>query len=119
MSALTRRIRRLEDRCGDGKSEGLLLVRSGVGLALDVDQCVEILRECGFLPTGRSMDHVNLCTVPDGLDAKATERFLRQKGAEICNYGDAQNCVDTEKLDGVDGDEDPASFAKARKIVDG
>lgn len=93
MSPLTRRICRLEDQFGieDGNSEGLLIVASRVGLALDADTCVQILRECGFLPTGRGLGLVNLCKIPDGLNAGATERFLRENGAALCTPRSVQN----------------------------
>ena len=47
----------------------------GRRLALDENTCVGILRECGFLPTGR-FGVVDLAKIPDGLNAKETERFL-------------------------------------------
>jgi len=50
-------------------------------LALDTDICVEILRECGFLPARRWVV-VDLGKIPDGLNARETERFLRERGAE-------------------------------------
>jgi hypothetical protein len=53
-------------------------------LALDEDRCVEILEECGFLRNGPGFGLVNLCNVPAGLDAEATERYLRENAAEIC-----------------------------------
>jgi hypothetical protein len=92
MKALTRRIRRLEDRyeSTDGNSKGLLMVVSGVGLALDADTCVEILRECGSMPTG-AIGLVDLLKIPKGLDAKETERFLRENSAVICGSRRAQN----------------------------
>ena len=52
-------------------------------LALDTDSCVGILRECGFLPARRWVV-VDLGKIPDGLNAKETERFLRENGAETC-----------------------------------
>jgi hypothetical protein len=93
MSQLTRRICRLEDQFGieDGSSEGFLIVASRVGLALDPYECVQILRESGFLPTGPGFGLVNLLNIPDGLDAIATERFLRERGREICGTSVAQN----------------------------
>jgi hypothetical protein len=88
MRIIDRRLRQLEDRLGptDGKP-GILLVacRAGWGLALDQDTCIHILHECGFLPTG-PIGVVNLSEIPDGLNAKETERFLRENGAEICGF---------------------------------
>ena len=90
MTAVMRRIRRLEDRfaAADRPRPCLLLVvcRAGWGLALDQDRCIQILGECGFLPTGPA-GVVNLGDIPEGLNAAETERFLREKGAEICGLG--------------------------------
>jgi hypothetical protein len=86
MRAVVRRIDRLEDQFGSAMGKpGILLVVSsaGWGLALDEDRCIEILRECGSLPTG-PIGLVNLCQIPDGLNAEETERFLRENWAEIC-----------------------------------
>ena len=52
-------------------------------LALDDDTCVGILRVCGFLPAQRWV-FVDLGKIPEGLNAKETERFLREGGAETC-----------------------------------
>ena len=51
--------------------------------ALDMDTCLGILGECGFLPTGR-IGVVNLLHIPFDLSAEELERFLREKGAETC-----------------------------------
>jgi hypothetical protein len=87
MNALTRRIGRLEDQCGcSGKrrpSIFLIVCHYGWEPALDQDRCIEILGECGFLPTGE-IGIVNLRDIPEGLNAKQTERFLRERGAETC-----------------------------------
>src|ERR1035438_7434718 len=93
MNPLTRRVSRLEDQFGteDGNSEGILIVASRVGLAMEADSCVQILRECEFLPTGPGLGLVNLCKIPDGLDAEETKRFLREKGRGICGTSNAQN----------------------------
>ena len=84
MTTMYRRIRKLEDRLGlaNGKPPLLIVVSlAAKKLALDEDRCVQILRECGHLPTG-AIGLVNLGEIPDGLDAKETERFLRKRGAE-------------------------------------
>jgi hypothetical protein len=94
MKAVTRRVRRLEARfgCGEGSSQGIQLVVSGPYLALDDDTCLQILRECGFLPARFvGIRLVTLCRIPKGLSAEETERFLREKGAEICGSRGAQN----------------------------
>ncbi len=84
MNTIHRRVRKLEDRfwIGDGKP-GILLVlcHAGGRLALDQDRCIQILGECGFLPTG-PVGLVNLLQIPDGLNAEKLERFLREDGAE-------------------------------------
>ena len=93
MKAISKRICKLESRLGLGPgTEQLLLVVTAAGrvLALDQDRCVQILRECGFLPTG-PVGLVNLGEIPDGLNAEELERFLRKDGAEICGLRSARN----------------------------
>ena len=93
MRTVARRIAKLEDRFlpGNGKPQLLLVVTAaGRGLALDQDRCIQILRECGFLPTG-PVGLVNLGQIPSGLNAEETERFLRKDGAEICGLRSAQD----------------------------
>jgi len=82
-----RRIAKLEKQFGTVESEPpLLFVVSRVEcrIALDEDRCIEILRECGFLPTGPTLAVVNLRKVPNGLNPKETERYLRENASEIC-----------------------------------
>ena len=68
---------------GDGKPRILLVVcKAGWRLALDMDRCVEILDECGSLPTG-PVGLVSLLGIPEGLNAGQTERFLREHGAAL------------------------------------
>jgi hypothetical protein len=81
--AITRRIRRLEDRFGSASGKAFLVVTSCVTLALEADTCVQILRECGFVPTG-GIGVVNLCKIPDGLNAEEIKLHLRKHGAELC-----------------------------------
>jgi hypothetical protein len=93
MKALTRRIGRLEHQLStDGSSPGILLVLSGVGcqLALDQDKCIQILCECELLSAG-GVCVVDFSKVPHGLNAEETKKFLREKGAEICGLRSAQN----------------------------
>jgi hypothetical protein len=48
-------------------------------------QCNEtILEECGYLRDIGGASVVMLADIPDGLDAKETVRFLRERGAELC-----------------------------------
>ena len=92
MSAISKRLCKLETRFGLGPDTDQLLVvltLAGRGLALDADACVQILRESGFLPRG-AMGLVNLGKIPNGLNAKETERFLREHGAEICGSNSFQ-----------------------------
>jgi hypothetical protein len=87
MRTVTRRIDKLEDRLGIGTGKpGLLIVASaaGDGRALDVDACMNILQECGFVPTGPGINMVDLLHLPNGLNAEELEKFLREHGAEIC-----------------------------------
>jgi hypothetical protein len=93
MRTVVRRIAKLEDRFwpGNGKPPLLLVVTAaGRELALDQDRCIQILRECGFLPTG-PVGLVNLGEIPDGLDAEELERYLREHGAETRGFHGAQN----------------------------
>jgi hypothetical protein len=87
--ALTRRIDKLEDLLGIAAAKRpckVWVVRPfGRELALDDDRCLEILRECGFLPNSRSFAIVHLCDIPDGLNAEELKKFLRENGAEL--YG--------------------------------
>jgi hypothetical protein len=92
MNAIDSRIRRLQGRlCPDnGQPQRLwVLVKAGYGLALDQDRCFQILGECGFLPTGR-FGVVNFLGIPDDLNAKELEQFLRRNGAETCGFGGDQ-----------------------------
>ena len=93
MKAISKRLCKLESQFGLGpETEQLLLVVTAAGkaLALDQDRCIQILRECGFLPTG-PVGLVNLGEIPDGLNAEELERFLREDGADICGLRSAQN----------------------------
>src|SRR6266581_8154320 len=101
MRTVTRRIGKLEDRfwLGNGKLPLLLVFcRAGWGLALDKDRCIHILSECGFLPTGQ-VGLVNLCQIPDGLNAEELERYLRENGAETRGFREAQNEDDDHQAD--------------------
>ena len=87
MRAIGKRLCKLENGfgLGPGTEPKLWAVTiAGRQLALDEDTCVGILRECEFLSTHR-FGVVYLGNIPDGLNAKETERFLREKGAELCS----------------------------------
>jgi hypothetical protein len=82
MKTVDRRLCKLEDQFGTGSRKPrllLVLCRAGWGLALDADTCIQILGECGFLPTG-PVSLVNFLDIPEGLHAPQTERLLRQNG---------------------------------------
>ena len=86
MKTILRRVGRLEGQFGNanGKPQLLFIIHSaGWGLALDGDTCLQILRDTGCASTGPT-GLVNLCEVPDGLNAEETQRFLRERAAEIC-----------------------------------
>ena len=93
MNPLTRRVSRLEDQFGteNGDSEGILIVASRVGLAMEADSCVQILRECGFVPT-RGFGVVNLYKIPEGLKAGQIKLYLRKHGAELCTPQLSTSC---------------------------
>jgi hypothetical protein len=97
MKTILRRVGRLEGQFGNanGKPQLLFIIHSaGWGLALDGDTCLQVLRDTGFLSTGPTA-LVNLCEVPDGLNAKETQRTLRENAAEICF---PQRSDDTEQV---------------------
>ena len=86
MKSIDNRVRKLENRFCDTKPQLLWVAcLAGWGLALDQDRCIEILRESGFLSTGR-FGLVNLCQIPDGLNARDLERFLREHGAQTRDF---------------------------------
>ena len=98
MKAIDSRIRRLQGRLCPDKGEQRLWVTTLPfrQFALDLDRCVEILGECGFLPTGR-FGIVSLCGIPDGLNAKELENYLRTNGTQAPRFGaDQQNSVPGE-----------------------
>ena len=51
---------------------------------LSDDRCIEILDESSLLDTGGLVDFTQ---IPNGLDAKETQRFVRENGARICGWG--------------------------------
>ena len=86
MKAITNRIRRLQQQlCPDQGQEQRIWVVSihGQEFALDNNRCVEIPRECGFLPPTRWLV-LYFGGIPDSLNAKELERYLRKNGAQIC-----------------------------------
>jgi len=92
VKAIAKRLRRLEGQVGtvDGKPQLLLVVSpAGSVLALDRDNCIRILRECGHLPTG-PVSVLNFSRIPVGLSAEELEQHLRQHGAELRRMGPAE-----------------------------
>jgi hypothetical protein len=86
MKAIARRLRRLEGQFApaDGRQRMPAVVsKAGWEMAIDQDRGIEILDESGF-PTTVPCGLVNLGTVPEGLNAQETERFLREHAPEIC-----------------------------------
>ena len=93
MRTVIRRIGELEGtlRPGNGKPPLLLIVTAAEKkLALDQDRCVQILRECGLLPTG-PVGVVNLAAIPHGLNAEELETFLREHGGETRGLNGVRN----------------------------
>jgi len=92
MKAIDSRIRRLQSRlCPDGGQEQRLWVTvlAGCELALDLDRCADILDECGGFPSTR-FGVLHFCGIPDGLNAKELETFLRKNGAATRGLGGNQ-----------------------------
>ena len=86
MKAIDSRIRRLQQQLcpGEGQPQGIwVAVMYGQEFALDRYRCIEILRECGFLPGTRFLV-LHFGGIPDGLNAKELEQYLRKNGAQIC-----------------------------------
>ena len=106
MKIMDRRLRRLEDPWGSANRRPqrclrLVVSKAGWGLALDKDRCLQILEECGFLPTpgvanlgaipaGVSIGLVDFLHIPEGLNAEELERFLREHGEDLCSPRGAQ-----------------------------
>ena len=90
---LTRRLKELEARLVPSREPPRLYTvdRSDRKFALDADRCIEILGECGFLPTGVRFGMVNLMDIPDGLNARELEQFLREHGAMTRDFQRTQN----------------------------
>ena len=101
MKAIDSRIRRLQGRLcpNSGQPQHFwIAVLAGAKFALDQDRCIEILRECGFLPSTR-FGVVNFFGVPSGLNAKELEQYLRKNGAEVCRLGrDQQHSVQSDAI---------------------
>ena len=85
MREITKRVTNLESKFGvTGGKPGILLIvsashRSG---PLNNDQCMQMIKECGLLPTGPGHHIVNLCNLPRHLSPEEFRKFLRKHGAE-------------------------------------
>ena len=84
-NTLTRRLNRLEEQMTPAASTLVVVRQAGWGLALEEDRCIQILGECGYLPT-TPVGVVSLLDVPDGLNAEELERFLRKHGAQTRDF---------------------------------
>ena len=84
MKTIYRRLQRLEEPLRLAQQEcRVYTVRfPNQELALDTDTCLQILRECGYVPKSR-FAVADFAEIPDGLNAKETEIFLREHGAEL------------------------------------
>ena len=86
MKAISRRISKIEERfcpaSGNRRDTLCVVSKYNWGLALDKDTCIDILEESGFLPD-RPCGRVDLMKVPEGLNAKELEKYLREHGSEL------------------------------------
>lgn len=92
MKAIESRLRRLQGQlCPDhGQEQSFwVTIQPGQKFALDQDRCIEILGECGFLPTGR-FGVVNFCGIPDGLNGEELEKYLRTNGTQAPGFSPDQ-----------------------------
>jgi hypothetical protein len=85
MTNIQRRIERLERPVGTGTQSGLRLIvmEAGATFAMDVDECVGVLAEFGFLRPGCCV--LDFLDIPQGLKPDELVAHLRAHGAEICN----------------------------------
>jgi hypothetical protein len=70
---------------GTGTQGGLRLIvmDAGVTFAMDVDRCVEVLAEGGFIGPGCCV--LDFSYIPQGLKLDELVTHLREHGAEICS----------------------------------
>jgi hypothetical protein len=85
MTNLQRRIEQLEQPAGAGTQTGLRLIvmEAGATFAMDVDRCVEILAEGGFIRPGCCV--LDFLNIPHGLAQRELVAYLREHGGEICS----------------------------------
>jgi hypothetical protein len=82
MRNMNHRLERLERRTEADTSGLVITVAAAKYYALDAERCTEILRECGYLHSSPTV--IRLTRIPDGLNARELERYLREHGDEIC-----------------------------------
>ena len=76
---------KLEHRAGvAGELLRICFHRIGERLALDHTKCLAIREECGFMRGRTGMMIVDFIRVPDGLNARELEQYLREHGSEMC-----------------------------------
>lgn len=65
---------------GRRRARPLFVVTSPVG-TLDYDTCNRILRDAGHIDRASAICLADFTHIPDGLDARALEKYLREHGA--------------------------------------
>jgi hypothetical protein len=88
----------LEAREAESQENQVILrvMRADRELALSSDECVQILRECHYLPVG-PCGVVDLGHIPDGLNAEELERYLRKHGASLCGPRMSESFLEREQ----------------------
>jgi len=86
MKSIDGRLSKLERRFGiaDSQARYLMILTDRDLAQAEEDAYVKILDEGGFLPAA-GMAMVDFTVIPRGLNAKETERFVRENGAKIRN----------------------------------
>ena len=93
MKSIQERLSKLEHRFGvadDRERFAVILDGAGSTRALSDERCIQILDEAGLLHTG-GFGVVDLTQIPNGLNAKETERFLRESGFQLSGSRRIQN----------------------------
>jgi hypothetical protein len=89
MKNIEGRLNKLERRLGIS-ADRYLFIFTDRDMGPASDHYIKILEEGGFLPTSGVAD-INFSLIPRGLNAKDTERFVRENGARICGPSCAQS----------------------------
>ena len=85
MKSVTRRVTNLETKFGvTGGKPGIILIVSVAGRRgpLSDETCMQMITECGLLPTGPGVHILNLTNLPRHLNPEEFRKFLRKHGAE-------------------------------------